>query len=568
VNGCVTSTLTATGTNLVWSTTETTASITVSTSGAFTVTQTVGGCISLPGTGSANPGASPVIASGAIMDPTTCNGADGSIVVTGTGTGIVSWTGTATGNSGTITLPYTITGLGAGNYDVTLDNGCVSNTVSETLSDPTAPPAPIVTVVDGCGTSALTATGTNIVWSTTETTATITVIAAGPYTVTQSANGCVSLPGTGMANPAVIPASPVVTVVDDCGSSKLSTSGTNLHWSTTETTPVIVVIVGGIYTVTETVGGCVSLPAAVTANPVAIPAAPAANVVDGCGTSTLTATGTDLLWSTTETTSTILVSIAGNYTVTQTVSGCESPASTLSASPLAVPAVPVVTANGVTTFCAGGSVDLTSSNATNNLWSTTETTQTISATVSGSYDVTFTDGNGCTSTSTPLVVTVNALPAVSVGPYADLCNTDPFFTMNGGSPSGGTYTGAGMIGGIFDPATAGAGTHTITYQFTDGNGCADSASTTITIQDCIGLDEFNDIDLTIYPNPASDFLTLETNGVIIEVVNIYDAAGRLVQSITSNTATLQLEISSMSTGMYTVEVIANGSVYRDKVLKQ
>src|SRR6266446_9545772 len=54
-------------------------------------------------------------------------------------------------------------------------------------------------------------------------------------------------------------------------------------------------------------------------------------------------------------------SAAGNYTVIATVSGCASAASaatSVSVTPL--PSAPSITAGGATTFCAGGSVTLTS----------------------------------------------------------------------------------------------------------------------------------------------------------------------------------------------------------------
>jgi hypothetical protein len=59
----------------------------------------------------------------------------------------------------------------------------------------------------------------------------------------------------------------------------------------------------------------------------AIPAAPTVSVVNNCGSSTLTAgsfTGS-LLWSTGATSTSITVTTAGTYTVTQSVNGCTSP---------------------------------------------------------------------------------------------------------------------------------------------------------------------------------------------------------------------------------------------------
>jgi hypothetical protein len=75
------------------------------------------------------------------------------------------------------------------------------------------------------------------------------------------------------------------------------------------------------------------------------------------------------------------------------------------------PATPTITTVGTTTFCAGGSVILTSSAATSYLWSTNETTQSITVSTSGSYTAQVKNATGCESlTSLATVVTVNALP--------------------------------------------------------------------------------------------------------------------------------------------------------------
>ncbi|WP_299316168.1 hypothetical protein, partial [uncultured Aquimarina sp.] len=53
----------------------------------------------------------------------------------------------------------------------------------------------------------------------------------------------------------------------------------------------------------------------------------------------------------------------------------------------------------------------------------------------------------------------------------------------------GVYSGSGVTDNSngttysFNPATAGAGVHTITYNFTDANGCSNSASDTIEVFD-------------------------------------------------------------------------------------
>jgi len=70
------------------------------------------------------------------------------------------------------------------------------------------------------------------------------------------------------------------------------------------------------------------------------------------------------------------------------------------------PPTPVITPSGLTTFPAGGSVSLTSSNANNYLWNTTATSQSIVVSQAGSYTVTITDSNNCTAKSASIVVTL------------------------------------------------------------------------------------------------------------------------------------------------------------------
>ncbi|MGH1436796.1 MAG: choice-of-anchor A family protein, partial [Lewinella sp.] len=95
---------------------------------------------------------------------------------------------------------------------------------------------------------------------------------------------------------------------------------------------------------------------------------------------------------------------------------------------------------------------------------------------------TFTDGNSCTSSDTD-DVEVFDLPVVVFTAPADCCVTDGALTgLGSGTPTGGVYSGPGVTddgNGMtysFDPAAAGVGTHLLTYTFTDGNGCTNSAS--------------------------------------------------------------------------------------------
>ncbi|MFC2110912.1 T9SS type A sorting domain-containing protein, partial [Bacteroidota bacterium] len=53
--------------------------------------------------------------------------------------------------------------------------------------------------------------------------------------------------------------------------------------------------------------------------------------------------------------------------------------------------------------------------------------------------------------------------------------------LSGASPTGGVYSGIGVTAGVFSPTSAGIGNHTITYFYTDINGCTDSAFQNINV---------------------------------------------------------------------------------------
>ena len=100
----------------------------------------------------------------------------------------------------------------------------------------------------------------------------------------------------------------------------------------------------------------------------------------------------------------------------------------------------------------------------------------------GVYTLTYTyaDQNGC-SNSCDFTIIVKDLPAVECPLDMEMCVDANPMTLTGASPSGGMYSGTGVSSGIFDPAVAGVGTHTITYTYTDAFGCVNSCTFDITV---------------------------------------------------------------------------------------
>lgn len=62
-------------------------------------------------------------------------------------------------------------------------------------------------------------------------------------------------------------------------------------------------------------------------------------------------------------------------------------------------------------------------------------------------------------------INIGSGSSVTLQAFNPVCSNASAFTLTGGSPVGGTYSGNGVSGNTFNPALAGAGTHNITYTY-------------------------------------------------------------------------------------------------------
>ncbi len=82
--------------------------------------------------------------------------------------------------------------------------------------------------------------------------------------------------------------------------------------------------------------------------------------------------------------------------------------------------------------------------------------------------------------SDTIFVSVYARPTVQANAVPSLCVTDSAYSLSG-TPAGGTFTGFGVQANAFDPSVTGSGFHTVTYNYTDTNGCVNTATRTIRV---------------------------------------------------------------------------------------
>lgn len=491
-------------TNNTWSSGETTQSITVSTSGSYTVAVSVAGCSANSAATDVTVNSFPTIALGSVSNPSTCGTTTGSIQVSGSGTGNLSWSGTASGSLTGVSLPITISNLGAGSYTINFTDACPSNTLIGSLSDAGV----VVPVISASGPTTFCAGGSvtltssvasGITWSNGATSQSITVSTAGTYSVTNAIGLC-----TAGSLPTVITINANPTV--SAGSDQTVCSGTAVILSAVSTETVtwnngvldgvsFVPVATTSYMAVVTNGDGCSASDQVTVTVNAIPS------VSTSGNNPTSCSGTDgsivvngtgagsIVWFGTASGSangitlpfTIGALTSGTYTVVfNSNNGCSSPQQIQTLSDPGAPTPATITASGATTFCAGGSVVLTSSETSGITWSTGETTPSITVSTSGNYNVSLNVG-GCVSISASMAVTVTALPSITLGATNDpsTCASLTGSIEVLGSGSGDVSwsgTASGSQTGVSLPFTItglGSGSYTITFD----NGCTSSPIT-------------------------------------------------------------------------------------------
>jgi hypothetical protein len=106
----------------------------------------------------------------------------------------------------------------------------------------------------------------------------------------------------------------------------------------------------------------------------------------------------------------------------------------------------------------------------------------------GNYYQSFVNNSDCDSTIW-LSLTIHQSPNVTILYPSDtsLCKTDTPINLTG-QPTGGNYSGTGVVNNTFNPSLANNGSNTITYTITDAFGCTGTDNTTITVNPLPNVD--------------------------------------------------------------------------------
>lgn len=242
------------------------------------------------------------------------------------------------------------------------------------------------------------------------------------------------------------------------------------------------------------------------------------------------------------------------YTVTGTdANGCSDTSSVS----VTVNELPLITVTGNNTVCAGTQVTLTASGAVSYVWmpaNVTTNPYVDAPLVTTTYTVSGTSADGCVG-NTIVTVPVNPLPTATLNIVpTQICYDDASLALSGaGQPAGGTFTGPGVSGTSFDPSVAGNGNQSISYIYTDANGCIDTAYDAITVDPCSGIAENAGLISQLYPNPFSSQLVIELNANEANV-EVYSDIGQLLSAKQYTGGRMTIETSEWPAGVYLVSV--------------
>jgi hypothetical protein len=175
---------------------------------------------------------------------------------------------------------------------------------------------------------------------------------------------------------------------------------------------------------------------------------------------------------------------------------------------------------------------------------------------------------GCISNGTK-TITIDAVPTVSLQSAQTACIGN-MLSLNG-SPAGGTYNGTGVSGSTFNASLAGIGPHVISYVYSNTNGCSGSASKTVTVSACVGINESEEMNsfLQLYPNPNHGLFTISPGRELANGrFDIYNSLGQLILSGPLQQST-EVNLSQYSNGIYFVKISENNKlIHTAKFLKE
>lgn len=172
----------------------------------------------------------------------------------------------------------------------------------------------------------------------------------------------------------------------------------------------------------------------------------------------------------------------GIYSYTATDAATCAVSGTFAVTQSLAPQPPVSISTNYNAVCAGSPVTMACSGANTYTWISYNSNATIMSftpATTTTYSVAAITLANCFITGSMSIV-VNPIPVILFSLPSSLCINAANIALTA-SPIGGLYQGQGMVAGFFNPVSAGVGTKTISYTYTDPNNCSAALIKTVVV---------------------------------------------------------------------------------------
>tara|TARA_Y100000782_G_C10189046_1_gene269146 strand:- start:2399 stop:6958 length:4560 start_codon:yes stop_codon:yes gene_type:complete len=507
----------------------------------------------------------------------------------------ISPTGTTTGglirNNSGASFPYTI---GSGEVELTASSlsgyyyflydwkvtklGCESQAVTTTISVDTVVVA-LGNDTTYCANETFSSTldagnaGASFVWNDGSTAQTLVADTAGTFYVeVTNANNCTvtdtlvvtenAVPVMALGSDTAYCSNETFAVTLDAGN-----AGASFEWNDGSTTQTLVVDTAGTYSVEVTNSNNCSVTDTVEVVENVAPVVALGNDTAYCSDEAFAVTldagnaGASFVWNDSSTAQTLAIDSAGSYFVEVVDANNCSATDTLEVVEYVAPEVMLTDEE----ICEGETVtfDAGAGYASYN-WSTGDTTQSIDATVADNYSVVVTSAEGCDDTAEVELV-VNALPVVDLGADTSLAPGGSI-TLDAGAGYADYTWNDGSTDQTLDVAYADVpGDFYVTV--VTAEGCA--GSDTIYIDARVSVQEYVNGTISVYPNPARDYVTLELSAVQSGslTLELYTVTGQMLETkqnvMSAGNQNFQIDLSEYGSGYYFIKAKVNGELIGD-----
>lgn len=220
-------------------------------------------------------------------------------------------------------------------------------------------------------------------------------------------------------------------------------------------------------------------------------------------------------------------------------------------------ALPSFSLGADTGFCEGGSVELIGpSGLADYLWTGGSDQDRITVSATSTISLQVTDDKSCRYTDTVEVTEYNN-PVISLGPDTTICLGESISLDPGsGYAEYDWSTGATSQSIVVNSK----GTYSVTV--TDINGCEGMSTVNVDTMSCSTESVFllGDESLRIYPNPARDYLMIESESSLAGAeISIHNSLGQEVFRLQNQAHVLRLDLSEYAEGTYILGINKDGN---------